>query len=142
MPEQYSASKRKFLDVKLGPQKVLFFNSLLSKRVEVVSFRVNSPNVVVVNDIDKSHLSVIQISPIWPNSDGEPLDDYAFQNNDIGFDKKTFELLFEVEITALSTRSFTIQLGETDTVQMTSQVSFYHKHSLSLDDLFNSKDEK
>jgi hypothetical protein len=168
-------------------QKIVIFNSQLSKRNEIVRFRVNRPNInVVSNDDGKMVLKNVQISIAWPNTDGVKLENLRnkpnrFRHNRFvnkpfnsrlvnlenfnhsvdnlnnsekstatfitngddfikladstqtnfhtdfatQFDENSFELLFEVSLDQLSSKSYTIKL-EPDLKPKSSEISFYH----------------
>lgn len=152
VPEKFAPKSRKFLNLKNQQQQsVLLFNSLLNKRNEIVSFRVNSANVEVIVEEERGGGSYqlgrdkIQISLIWPNTADEPLDWFANRHNDhddhIGFDKFHYELLFEVDIEPMSTRTYTIKSSTDSSVKSNSQVDFYlpQDSAASLDRLLPDK---
>ncbi len=102
-------------------QKVVLFNSNLNKRHEVVSFRVNSP-FVIVYDSDGKIVENIQVSLIWPFMEGsselsEQFDTYrkATANSEPNifttrFNDDVYELLFEANFDGLSMKTFLIRL--------------------------------
>lgn len=137
VPEKFAAKNRKLIDLQRssGPHRVVLFNSQLGKRNEIVSLRINSPDVQVIDLATGLPLDRIQISLIWPNSDGEPLDWFAsyIRHDDIGFDPIHYELLFEIEIDGLSTRTFAIKATDKPAPSSPSQVNFYLRESVDLD---------
>lgn len=171
-------------------QKIVIFNSQLSKRNEIVRFRVNRPNVNVVSNDDGKMvvLKSVQISIAWSNTDGVKLENlrnkpnryrhnrfvnkpfnprlvnlenfnhsvdnsnnseiptgsanFITNGDDIieladstqtnvhtdfatQFDENSYELLFEVSLDQLSSKSYTIKL-EPDLKPKPSEISFYH----------------
>lgn len=144
VPEKFAPKSRKFLNLKNQQQNVLLFNSQLNKRNEIVSFRVNTANVeVLVDGSSRQPLArdKLQISLIWPNTADEPLDWFANRHNDhddhIGFDKFHYELLFEVDIEPMSTRTYTIKSSADSSFKSNGQVDFYLRpdSAVSLDQL-------
>lgn len=127
-------------------QTVVIFNSLLNKRNEIVSIRVNTPNVEVIenNGGDKiKKLERVQVSLVWPNSDdvgGRLAQNHIPDRSTkeqlepvLDFEDDSFELLFEVDIEPLSTKSFTIRLTNDPPTKRQSVVKFYSKADLVLD---------
>jgi hypothetical protein len=98
-------------------RKVVLFNSNIHKRDEVISFRVNVPNVEVVTSEGKL-VNNIQISLVWPNTDGGYLRQDKYDNKianadqllfALNFDEASYELLFEASLPAFSATAFTIR---------------------------------
>lgn len=117
-------------------QTVVIFNSLINKRNEIVRFRVNTPNIEVIRNSDNKKLDVIQVSLVWANIDEGPLsqnhipDRSVTEQNEpaLDFQENLFELLFEVDIDPLSTKSFTIKLAkDSNQNKRQSGVDFYFK---------------
>jgi hypothetical protein len=97
--------------------KVVLFNSNLSPKKELVNFKVNSANVEVLKS-DGSIVENVQLSLVWPNTDGEllasPTSQLKIQNtghlkHGLHFDGSYFELLFQVELKPLAFETFTIR---------------------------------
>jgi hypothetical protein len=113
-------------------QRVVLFNSQLQKRVEIVSFEVNTPHVHVVDDSTGSVLENVQISHVWLNAENNIT--YAMNeksSSSLLIDDKNFELLFEVSIDPMSTKSFTIQQNTKSRVKQIPKVSFYYRNSFA-----------
>lgn len=143
VPEKYSIRNRKFFDLNRGPHLLVILNTQLRKRNEIISLRVNSPSVQVIDFESSSPVQPVQISLIWPNLDGEPLDIFSFGDDDLGFDKLHYELLFEVQLKPMSTKTFIIK-ATTDNQfsQQKSQIKYYSRISKDLDKLFQNQNEK
>jgi hypothetical protein len=128
-------------------KKVVLFNSNIHKRDEVVSFRVNVPNVEVVNS-EGQIVSNVQISLVWPNMDGGYLSqdkyDDKLANGDqlpfaLNFDEAKYEVLFEATLPAFSASTFIIRKTKDDSASSTNttpsipgaahiqKVTFYYK---------------
>jgi hypothetical protein len=114
-------------------KKIVLFNSNSNRRDEIVSIRVDNPWVDVVDDQDGSVLSDVQISIVWPNTDGEHVDNrlnmrdplffiekYLSESEQLAIRKKRknlnnfqqksyYQLMFQANLPALSTRSFTLR---------------------------------
>ena len=137
---QDQASKRKYkeiieFDSEHKEQKIVLFNPNLNKRDEVVSFRVNTPNVDVYT-ADGQLVKNSQVSLVWPNTDGgylkqntddnkvKNLDDLSFASQ---FEAGSYELLFQVSLESFSVSSFSIvnRLDKKE-VQLT-KVRFYYQ---------------
>lgn len=152
------ANSEHFIDLLNTPkaaQKVVLFNSHLNKRNEIVSFRINTPNVYVINDADGTKLDDIQVSLVWPNTDGGKLSQFintvnnAFYNasNDLECDETYYELLFEVDLNPMSTKSFTIYRQKEDEAtrsggEKSSQITYYHRNYKSLEPIKANLEEK
>lgn len=98
-------------------KKVLLYNSNLNERNEVVSFRINTPHVEIV-DSKGLFLENVQVSLVWPNMEGvlpydKSSEKIAEQSNNLAFsnefDSNSFELLFEVNLPPLSLTTYTIR---------------------------------
>ncbi len=115
-------------------KKVVLFNPNLNKRDEIISFRVNSPNLEVLNS--KGELvAYTQVSLVWKNTDGGYLDDNnsnSAENDTFGLNmnETVYELLFEAHFDALSLHTFTIRLT-TETKQTLTKVDIYAKYYTS-----------
>lgn len=118
-------------------QTVVIFNSLINKRNEIVRFRVNTPNIEVIRNSDNKNLGVLQISLVWANIDDGPLSQNHIPDRSVveqtepalDFQENIFELLFEVDIDALSTKSYTIKLAkDSNQNKRQSGVDFYFKN--------------
>lgn len=134
------SEKAKYLDLSdsTGKKTVVLWNSNLNERFEVVSFKVNSPYVEVV-DSDGNIVKNIQVSMIWPNMEDVEPDDSTFKNPRMSsnenlqfaydFDKEHFELLFEVKLAPLSFTKFVMRRSGTFQPQKSiSDVIFYHNN--------------
>ena len=86
-------------------KKIVLFNSNLNKRIEIISLRINTP-FVEVYDNNGQIVENIQVSLIWPNTDGgylrEDLSDEKISNLDdlsfgFDFDESKFEKSYEEE---------------------------------------------
>ena len=79
------------------------FNSLAQKRLEVISIRVITPNVLVVNE-DGTAVEQ-QINPVWNISDN-----YENPNNNdrVRVSTKQYEILFLAELPALTLLTFKV----------------------------------
>ena len=122
-----------------GPEekKIVLFNSNTnSHRHEIVSVRVNWPDVDVRDEATQSLLGNVHVSLVWPNSEGGPL----FINNEprrdptdmlkhgLDFDGDYFEVLFEVDLKPLSFSTYTIlkkKKSEVGANRKMPQVDFY-----------------
>ncbi|CAF0850007.1 unnamed protein product [Brachionus calyciflorus] len=89
-------------------QKIILINSNLNKRNEIITLRVNDPNVQVIKS-DGTIFQNIQLSLVWSNTDGGILTDFK---NDQNFDQSQYELIFPVDLDPISLTSFTIQLAQ------------------------------
>lgn len=104
-------------------QKIVIFNSNLYKRQEIVSIRVNTPNVQVFAK-DRVKLKNVQVNLVWANMDGGYLKDYLNSGNKIknmddysfasDFDQQYYEVLFEASLDSLSFTTFTISKKTAD----------------------------
>lgn len=98
--------------------KIVLYNSNLNKRKELVSFKINTPNVEVLNN-DGTNLKNVQLSLVWPNMDGSGsltsdvteirIKNSADLKHGLDFDTSFYELLFEVDLKPLSFETFTIK---------------------------------
>ena len=124
-------------------QKIVLFNSNLNIRNEIISVRVNSPNVEVL-DAENQVMKNLQISLVWPNTEGGFLDinnnARMSLNENLGhgldFDPVYFELLFQIELKPMSFQSYTIRkkLDDENHSNKASKVRFYQK-SLNKDNV-------
>lgn len=118
--------------------RVVLFNSNLNKRVEIVSLRVNTRDIEVL-DSQGRPLDEIQLSLVWPNMDGgyfsqKSADSYFMTEEDLPFyidvNQQSFELLFQVEMTGLSASSYTIRKisneQETTSKRHMTNVTYYY----------------
>lgn len=123
-------------------QKIVLFNSQLQKRVEIVSFRINTPNVYVIEDLDEIVVENVQVSLIWSNTDGGHLNQATIPSVDdkeqlepsLDFNENYFELLFKVTMDPLSAKSYTIRKSDDKkliTHGQNSQVLFYFRNAES-----------
>lgn len=104
-------------------QRIVVFNSLLQKRNEIVSIRINKANVQVFNEEDNTLIENVQVSLIWPNSEGGSLNQQPIPNKSIkeqtepalSFNQDLYELSFEISIEGLSSKSFKIQVNNDNT---------------------------
>ncbi len=120
-----------------NPQKTVFlWNSNLAERIEIVSFRVNTAKVQVLNSTGHA-LDNIQLSLIWPNMDGSVPDESTFQSSRMtstadlkfafDFNRNDFELLFQVRLAPLSVTKFVIKQSSESTANLDMpDVKFYH----------------
>ena len=117
-------------------QTVVIFNSLINKRNEIVSFRVNTPNIKVDRNIDNKILDEYQETLMWHNMEGGPLNQNHIKDklknenleSAVDFQENLFELIFEVDLEPFSTTSFTIKIAR-DSIKnkRQSKVNFYYK---------------
>ena len=118
-------------------KKVLLYNSNLNERNEIVSFRINTPHVEIV-DSKGLFLENVQVSLVWPNMEGVlPYDkssDKIDQSNNLAFsndfDPNSFELLFEVNLPPLSLITYTIRKKPKTSVfsHSINNVTFYYEN--------------
>jgi hypothetical protein len=116
-------------------KKLFLFNSNLNRRDELISVRVNTPYVELIDDTNGSVLKNVQISLVWPNMDGGRLTDYKSQlknNNQTLVSaaresiRNTFELLFKVEMNGLDYKSITVRKISSKNVEFNkSEITFY-----------------
>ena len=120
-------------------QRIVVFNSLLQKRNEIVSIRVNKPNVQVFKEENNSLIENVQISLIWPNSEGGSLNQQPIPNKSIkeqtepalSFNQDLYELLFEISFEGLSSKSFKIIINNDNANLIKTNpnaVSYYFKN--------------
>jgi hypothetical protein len=126
-------------------RRILLFNSNTHKRDEVVSFRVSTTDVEVIGS-DGKPLANVQVSLVWPNTDGGYLRQDRYSDRmpsgeslafALDFDEASYELLFAVSLPALSVNSFTIRRAAREPGNSTkddaegyanlSKVKFYYK---------------
>ena len=100
-------------------QNVVLFNPDTHKRDEIVSFRINTPHVHILDSLG-AKIDNVQISLIWPNG-SRPSSDFVFDNKPgkqvplgLDFDERYYELLFQVSLPALTFRTFTIRCVQPD----------------------------
>jgi len=88
--------------------KVVLYNPNMNHRNELVSFKVNVPNVDV---IDNAGLTVenVQLSLAWSNMEGEILSDKLPNEFGLDFESNLYELTFEVDLKPLSLTVFTLR---------------------------------
>ncbi len=126
-------------------QTIVLLNSHMHIRNEIVSIRVNTPNVEVVRNTDNTKLENVQISLVWPNTDGGYLNQFRVPKKEeasseqaepsLSYEENVFEVLFEVDMEPMSTKSFTIKLRkEKFQIENQNLVTFYFKS-------FNSENE-
>ncbi len=92
-------------------KKIVLFNPNLNKRDEIISFRINTPNVEVYNSNDEL-IPNTQISLVWKNMDGGYLNENISSEKvfDLELDETNYELLFEAHFEPLSLQTFTIKM--------------------------------
>jgi hypothetical protein len=126
------------------------FNSNLNKREEIVGFRVNDPNVQVV-DSEGKLVENMEVSLVWSNTDGGYLKDFSQANLSardrlgLAFSEDSYELLFQVQMSALSMQSFTIRLKtEKSEENNSNSVDLYSKEfdTYNQNDLSNVTNQK
>lgn len=103
--------------VKNAEASFVLYNSLAQKRIEIVTLRVQHPNVRVFND-QGVELKHIQINPVWNITDA-----YEQAYNDmltagtasagrIRTSRRQFEVLFVAELEPLSLTAYRVQVDE------------------------------
>ncbi len=119
-------------------QTITLLNTNLHKRAEIVSLRINTPQVEVYGS-DGLPVKNIQINLVWPNTEGGYLSeenggqDRLKSNDDLSFaldfhDSK-YEILFEANLGPLSTNVFTIRKKNNVSSSTTlSIVTFYYRN--------------
>ena len=130
----------------VNEKKIVLYNSNVNERDEVVSFRVSTPNVEVIDSVGKV-LKEVQVSLVWPNLEGVYKHNDANQrlsaenvNFGADFDSNSFELLFEVNLPPLSLNTFTIRKKVMTDIPsgLTNTVTFYSS-KLSADKIEEAK---
>lgn len=105
----------------------IFNSNLQANRNEIVSIRVNTPHVEIFDETTKTLLQNIQVSFVWPNTEGGALtldntnsrmDSASQLTHALDFAENSFEILFEVNVKPLSFSKYTIR-----TKQLTSDIS-------------------
>jgi len=125
------------LEAENDEKKVLLYNSNLNERNEIVSFRINTPHVEIV-DSKGLFIENVQVSLVWPNMEGvlpyDKTSEKIDQSNNLefsnDFDSNSFELLFEVNLPPLSLITFTIRKKPQSAVFSHSfnNVTFYYEN--------------
>ena len=125
-------------------KKIVLFNSNLNggHRYEIVSVRVNTPHVQVFDESAQLLVENVQVSHVWPNSEGGPLyvpdttrlpssSPKSLLAHSLDFDANSFELLFEVNLKPLAYATYTIRRTTSQTqLNMTTinaRVDFYQR---------------
>ena len=127
---------------------IIFNSNVQSKRTEIVSLRVNTPNIEIFDETSKTLITNKQVSLVWPNSEGGSLSidngntrmDSASQlTHALDFEANTFEVLFEVNVKPLGFSKFTIRTQFESKVNLT-RVDFYQREA-NVDFVNKVKDE-
>ncbi|KAH8382885.1 hypothetical protein KR009_005713 [Drosophila setifemur] len=91
----------------------VLYNSLAQKRIEIVTLRVQHPNVKIVNDkgVELSH---IQINPVWNITDtyDQGLGTAVSGIGRIRTSTRQYEVMFVAELEPLSLTTFRVQVDE------------------------------
>ncbi len=118
---------------------IIFNSNVQAKRHEIISLRVNTPNIEIFDETSKTLITNLQVSLVWPNSEGGTLSidngntrmDSASQlTHALDFEANTFEVLFEVNVKPLGFSKFTIRTKLDSTLNLT-RVDFYQREANS-----------
>ena len=116
---------------------IIFNSNVQAKRNEIISLRVNTPNIEIFDETSKTLITSKQVSLVWPNSEGGSLSidngntrmDSASQlTHALDFEANTFEVLFEVNVKPLGFSKFTIRTQLDSKVNLT-RVDFYQREA-------------
>ncbi|KAH8326463.1 hypothetical protein KR067_008261 [Drosophila pandora] len=93
----------------------VMYNSLAQKRLEIVTLRVQHPNVKILND-QGVELSHIQINPVWniADSNDQGLGTTASGTGRIRTSTRQYEVMFVAELEPLSLTTYRVQVDETN----------------------------
>ncbi|KAH8336283.1 hypothetical protein KR074_007190 [Drosophila pseudoananassae] len=93
----------------------VMYNSLAQKRLEIVTLRVQHPNVKILND-QGVELSHIQINPVWNIADAndQGLGTTASGTGRIRTSTRQYEVMFVAELEPLSLTTYRVQVDETN----------------------------
>ncbi|XP_033149003.1 alpha-mannosidase 2 isoform X2 [Drosophila busckii] len=102
-----------------GEASFVLYNALAQKRIEIVTLRVQQPNVRVLNE-QGVELKSIQINPVWNISDAyeqglsglPPVDTGSTSTGRIHISTRQFEVMFVAELEPLSLTTYRVQVDE------------------------------